>query len=169
MSAYSPYPPRAGTACLAIAQLGARGAARERGNEQLRTGILRRCWLVENAASPSSPRRLLATDGRRAVLACGGQKPVLSTSIEFAFHFSILLIGQYFTVVEDFYTLPCKSQLVGIYVASKISNLKQWPFEGTIKKKCLRVPWKKTKILLYLYYILMNDRKTDYILTQKIF
>lgn len=48
---------------------------------------------------------------------------------------SLIIIGQCFTVVEDFYTLPCKSQLVEIYVASKLSGLKQWPFNGSIKKK----------------------------------
>lgn len=53
---------------------------------------------------------------------------------------SLVLIRQYFTVVEDFYTLPCKSQLVGVYLASKLSNLKQWPLNGIIKKKCLCVP-----------------------------
>ncbi|GAB1867776.1 DUF4218 domain-containing protein [Camponotus japonicus] len=58
---------------------------------------------------------------------------------------SLVLIGQYFTVVEDFYTLPCKSQLVGVYLASKLSDLKQWPLNGIIKKKCLCVPWKKNK------------------------
>lgn len=31
---------------------------------------------------------------------------------------SLIIIGQYFTVVEDLYTLPCKSQLVGIYLVS---------------------------------------------------
>lgn len=58
---------------------------------------------------------------------------------------SLVIIGQYFTVVKDFYTLPCKSQLVGIYLVSKLSDLKQWPINGIIKKKCLRVPWKKNK------------------------
>lgn len=63
-------------------------------------------------------------------------------------NYSLVIIGQYFTVVEDFYTLPCKSQLVGIYLASKLSDVKQWPFNGTIKKKCLRVPWKKNKNII---------------------
>lgn len=58
---------------------------------------------------------------------------------------SLVIIGQYFTVVENFYTLPCKSQLVGIYLVSKLSGLKQWPLNGSIKKKCLRLPWKKNK------------------------
>ncbi|KYN15258.1 hypothetical protein ALC57_12525 [Trachymyrmex cornetzi] len=49
--------------------------------------------------------------------------------------YSLVVIGQYFTVVEDFYILPCKSQLVGIYLASKLS---------------------KTKMLSYLYCTLMN-------------
>lgn len=58
---------------------------------------------------------------------------------------SLIIIRQYFTVVEDLYTLPCKSQLVGIYLVSKLSGLRQWPLKGTIKKKCFRVPWKKNK------------------------
>ncbi|XP_036150703.1 uncharacterized protein LOC118648493 [Monomorium pharaonis] len=58
---------------------------------------------------------------------------------------SLVIIGQYFTVIEDLYTLPCKSQLVGIYLVSKLSDLRQWLFKDTIRNKCFRVPWKKNK------------------------
>lgn len=50
---------------------------------------------------------------------------------------SLVIIGQYFTVVEDLYTLPCKSQFVEIYLVSKLFDLtmRQWPLKGTIKNK----------------------------------
>ena len=62
----------------------------------------------------------------------------------------MVVIGRNFKNVEDFYTIPCRSSLLGISKVSKLSELKMWPCES-IAKNVLGYPLETPLLLCHWY------------------
>ncbi|XP_051158453.1 uncharacterized protein LOC127283847 [Leptopilina boulardi] len=59
----------------------------------------------------------------------------------------IVVIGQKFKTVGDFYTKPCKSSVVNEFIVKDLSNLQMWPLKE-VKRKYLIIPTKKNEYIV---------------------
>jgi len=65
---------------------------------------------------------------------------------------TVMVVGKEYSVLEDLYSLPCRSSSLGIFVTSEASCLKMWPI-SSISRKCFRMPYKdKFAVVPMLHY-----------------
>lgn len=59
-----------------------------------------------------------------------------------------VIIGYEFLEKEDFYTVPCPSSILGIYIVHSYSDLKSWPLKNVIKKY-VQLPYGVDKFVVF--------------------
>lgn len=64
----------------------------------------------------------------------------------------IFIIGQMFLHLEDFYSTPCSSSQLGIYLASNFGNLKSWNIK-MVSKKCMKLDYNDKYVIIPLLHL----------------
>lgn len=63
----------------------------------------------------------------------------------------LFVIGKKYKMLTDFYTIPCESSKLGIYVINDVGNLESWDLEQ-IANKCIKLKYKNKYVVFPLLH-----------------